>query len=98
MCKVLGVGSVTEPSVLYLPRVDDERDVTVHVGGEPPEGADDLLLSQEPVRVVTVRPHHELQVVHDHVRDVVHIHRVRHGLKELNSEVCTHCMYTDKLP
>ena len=40
--------------------MDDEGDVTAHVGGEPPEGADDLLLTQEPVRVRTVRPHHKL--------------------------------------
>lgn len=53
------------------------------IGGEATERADDLVLPVEAVRaaVRAARAHHELQVVDDDVRDVVHVHRVGHCLQ-----------------
>ncbi len=66
--------------ITYLLGVDDECDVAVHVGGELAECGDDAVLAQELVCDGGVGAHHELQVVDDHVCDVMHVHRVRHRL------------------
>ena len=56
--------------------------MAVFLGGELSEGGDDEILFAVFVsRYCRARPHHELKVVYDDVRDVVHVHRVRHGLK-----------------
>lgn len=65
-----------------LSRVNDQSDVTVHVGGKLAEEADDLILFVESLgRSEWIRPHHELKVVYHYVRDVVNIDCMRHGLK-----------------
>ena len=66
--------------------MDDKGDMAVHVGGELAERADEGVLLGKAVCPLPTGTHHELQVVHHHVGDVVDIHGVGHGLgKEKNN-------------
>ena len=51
--------------------------MTVHVGGELAERSDHFVLDDVAVSAAEcVQTHHELQIVHDHVGNVLHVYRV----------------------
>ena len=64
---------------INLSGMDYKGDMAVHVSGEVAEGCNDFVLKEVLVRRL-LHAHHELQIVHDHVGDVTHVHRVRHCL------------------
>lgn len=58
--------------------MDNERHVAISFGSERPKSGNDGVLFPEPIHVTVLvgRAHHELNVVDDHVTDVVHVGRV----------------------
>jgi len=63
--------------------MNDKGHVTVHVGGELAERSDHFVLDDVAVSAAEcVQTHHELQIVHDHVGNVLHVYRVWHRLHE----------------
>lgn len=77
-------GALGSRPTAHLPGMHDERDVAMARGGERAKGGDDGVLPVEAVAVALLADaQHELHVVHDHVRDIVHITRVLHCLSTI---------------
>ena len=62
--------------------MNDEGDVAVHVSGKLAECADERVLLGKAVRIFPSGAHHELEVVHHYVGNVVNIYCMGHGLEE----------------
>lgn len=66
--------------------MNDQSDVTAAVGGKLPESSDNVVLDGKLVYREVLLAHHELQVVNDHVTDVVKVDSVLHGVQHSSAE------------
>lgn len=77
--------------------MDDEGDMAVHVGGELAERTDEGVLLGKAVCPLPTGTHHELQVVHHHVGDVVDVHGMGHGLGKRKKQLCSSVLFSSVL-